>query len=142
MTTDSEVAHVLELELELQTVRCRRDPARVAALLAEDFVEVGASGMVFDHASTLELLAAETAEDAVIGVTGLTGRVIGDGYVMAHWDSDRGGRLARRTSLWRRDPQGWRLVHHQGTPLSSSAGQLGADLPEPGGSSGVVGGFL
>jgi hypothetical protein len=92
---------------------------RDVALLADDFIEVGASGRVWDLASTLQLLGAESqpGTDAVIEVHDLTGRVIGDGFVMARWDSVRGGRRARRTSLWRRDPAGWRLVHHQGTLL-------------------------
>ncbi|MCD2152133.1 hypothetical protein LQL77_00305 [Rhodococcus cerastii] len=52
-----------------------------------------------------------------IEVHNLTGRIIDDGYVLAQWDSLRGVRRARRTSLWRRAPVGWQLVHHQGTPL-------------------------
>jgi hypothetical protein len=117
VTTDSDVADVLQLERELQTAECRRDRARVSALLAEDFIEVGASGRVWDRPSTLELLGAEPGDAPAIEVRDLTGRVIGDGFVMARWDSDRGGRRARRTSLWRRDAAGWRLVHHQGTVL-------------------------
>jgi hypothetical protein len=120
MTTDIDVAEVLQLERELQTAECRRDRARVSALLAEDFLEVGASGKVWDRPSALELLGAESGDDAVIEVHDLTGRVIGDGFVLACWDSDRGGRRARRTSLWRRDLAGWRLVHHQGTLLPVS----------------------
>jgi hypothetical protein len=117
MTSDSDVAEVLRLERELQTADCRRDRARVTALLAEDFEEVGASGRVWDLASTLELLDGESEDEAVIEVRDLTGRIVGDGLVIARWDSDRGGRRARRTSLWRRDPAGWRLVYHQGTLL-------------------------
>lgn len=120
MTTGIDVGEVLQLERELQTAECRRDRARVSALLAEDFLEVGASGRVWDRPSTLELLGAESGDDAVIEVHHLTGRVIGDGFVLACWDSDRGGRRARRTSLWRRDLAGWRLVHHQGTLLPAS----------------------
>jgi len=118
MTTDIDVAEVLQLERELQTAECRRDRARVSALLAEDFLEAGVSGRVWDRPSMLELL--ESGDEAVIEIQDLTGRVIGDGMVMARWDSDRGGRRARRTSLWRRDPAGWRLVHHQGTLLPES----------------------
>jgi len=117
MTTDSDVAAVLRLERELQTADCRRDRARIEALLAEDFEEVGASGTLWDRASTLELLDAETPDDSVIEVRNLTGRIVGDGFIMTRWDSHRAGRRARRTSLWRRDPAGWRLVHHQGTLL-------------------------
>jgi hypothetical protein len=117
MTTDIDVAEVLQLERELQTADCRGDRARVSALLAEDFLEIGASGRVWDRTAALELLGAESADDAVIEVHDLTGRVIGEGFIMVRWDSDRGGRRARRTSWWRRDRAGWRLVHHQGTPL-------------------------
>jgi hypothetical protein len=117
MTAGDDVAEVLRLERELQTPQCRRDRERVAALLAEDFAEVGASGRFWDRASTLELLGSESADGTVIEVHDLVGRVLGDGFVLARWDSVRGGRRARRTSLWRRDPAGWRLVHHQGTLL-------------------------
>ncbi|HEY3980897.1 MAG TPA: DUF4440 domain-containing protein [Streptosporangiaceae bacterium] len=122
MTDARDVAEVLALERELQTPECRRDRARVMALLADDFIEVGASGRVWDRARTLDLLGAESpagaeSPTAVIEVRDLTGRIIADGLVMAHWDSARGGRRARRTSLWRRDAAGWRLVHHQGTLL-------------------------
>jgi uncharacterized damage-inducible protein DinB len=118
-TTDADLADVLQLERELQTPACRRDRARVQALLAEDFTEVGASGRFWDRPRTLELLGREDAADAPIEVHDLTGRIIGDGFILVRWDSDRGGRRARRTSLWRRDPAGWRLVHHQGTALDS-----------------------
>jgi hypothetical protein len=121
MTTDADVAEVLQLERELQTPDCRRDRARVSALLAEDFIEVGASGRVWDRPSALELLDAESGDAAGIEVHDLTGRVIGDGFIIARWDSVRGGRRARRTSLWRREPTGWRLMHHQGTLLAGSA---------------------
>lgn len=117
MTTDDDVATVLELERELQTADCRRDPARLRALLADDFSEVGASGRTWDRAETLDLLAGESDDDAAIELHHLRGRVVGDGYVMARWDSHRAGRRARRSSLWRRGALGWQLVHHQGTPL-------------------------
>jgi ribonuclease HI len=120
VTDARDVAEVLALERELQTPECRRDRARVMALLADDFIEVGASGRVWDRARTLDLLGAESPA-AVIEVRDLTGRIIAEGLVMAHWDSARGGRRARRTSLWRRDAAGWRLVHHQGTPLPEPA---------------------
>jgi ribonuclease HI len=107
---------VMGLERELQTAPCRRDAARVRMLLADDFDEVGASGRVWDRAATLELLAADDGE-AEIEVHDMTARVVGEGFLLVRWVSDRGGRRARRTSLWRRDPKGWRLVHHQGTPL-------------------------
>ena len=113
--TRAQLSHVLELERELQTSACRRDRGRVRQLLAPDFTEVGASGRWWDLASTLELLQSEDDADEEIQVHDLGGRVVADGLVLVRWDSSHRGRRARRTSLWRRDAEGWRLVHHQGT---------------------------
>jgi hypothetical protein len=114
---DREVERVLELERELQTKACRNNRARVLELLAPDFLEVGASGRVWDLASSLDLLAAQARDEEEIAVADLTGRRLTDDMILLRWDSSYRGRRARRTSLWRRDPAGWRLVHHQGTVL-------------------------
>jgi hypothetical protein len=111
--TDADVAHVLELERELQTPECRGNRARFTSLLAEDFLEIGASGQIWNLAATLDLMESEPADAPTIEIHDLTGRVIGDGFILVRWDSRR----ARRTSLWRRDATSWHLVHHQGTPL-------------------------
>jgi hypothetical protein len=118
---DAELEAVVRLERELQTSTCRRHAGRVRALLADDFVEVGASGRVWDLSSTLEQLDSEAEDEPEIEVHALTARSISGGIVMVRWDSDEAGRRARRTSLRRRDPDGWRLVHHQGTLLSPTS---------------------
>lgn len=110
---------VVALERELQTIACRSNPDRVRQLLAEDFEEVGASGKVWDLRSTLALLDSEGGDAAEIEVHDLVARQVAEGIVMVRWDSDRGGRRARRTSLWRQEGTTWRLVHHQGTLLST-----------------------
>jgi hypothetical protein len=117
VTSEMELSRVLELERELQTRTCRNNRARVLELLAPDFIEVGASGHVWDLTSTLEMLASEPEDEEEIQVIELSGRTIADGFILARWDSLHGGRRARRTSLWRREEDGWRLVHHQGTLL-------------------------
>lgn len=110
--------HVLQLEQELQTPECRADEARLRELLAPDFVEIGASGRRWDLESILAMLREERAEDdGVITLTGLAARPLATGVVQVCWESDRGGRRARRTSIWCRRVNGWQQVHHQGTPL-------------------------
>jgi ribonuclease HI len=109
---------VMALEREMQTGVCRRNPGRMRALLADDFEEVGASGQVWNRESTLELVRSDCADDPEIDVLNIAARVIRDDVVMIRWDSNQGRRRARRTSLWRRDPAGWRLVHHQGTLIA------------------------
>jgi hypothetical protein len=118
LTTEADLSAVLDLERELQTKKCRSDRARMRELLAPDFTEVGASGRVWDLVSVLELLDAQAGDRQEIEVTNLTGRILGNGFILVRWDSAYRGRRSRRTSLWRRDAGGWRQVHHQGTVLS------------------------
>lgn len=108
---------VLHLERELQTKACRNNRARVLELLAPDFTEIGASGRVWDLSSTLDLLASQADDSEEIEVNDLTGRMLAEEFALVCWDSAHKGRRARRTSLWRRDADGWRQVHHQGTAL-------------------------
>jgi hypothetical protein len=114
--SDEDLAEVMERERELQTAAVRADKERLTELLAPDFEEIGASGRVWDLQSILEMLLAENDQTPDIEVYGLMGRVITEDVVILRWQSVRGDRRVHRTSLWRRRPEGWRLVHHQGTP--------------------------
>jgi hypothetical protein len=116
--SDVDLAEVMALERELQTAAVRANPARLRELLAPDFEEVGSSGRLWDFASILDMLASEDEETPDIEVHGLTGRVLADDTVIIRWQSVRGERRVHRTSLWQRRPEGWRLVHHQGTPIT------------------------
>ena len=110
---------VLELERELQTPACRADETRLRELLAPDFVEIGASGRRWDLDSTVAMLRDESGEedDDLIRMDKLAARELAPGVVQVFWDSDRGGRRARRTSIWREQGGGWQQVYHQGTLL-------------------------
>lgn len=112
-----EVAQVLELERDLHSPATRRDPARLDALLADDFAAIGASGLVWDRAGIIQLLGRDEHEPDAIRIEDLEARVLADGVILVTWTSVRASRRARRSSLWRRDESGWRLAHHQGTPL-------------------------
>lgn len=114
-SADNDVSTVLDLERELQTAECRRDRERLARLLADDFIEVGASGTVWDKSSILDMLGSEVSVE--IEMIEPVGRVICADCILLQWISRTSKMRARRTSLWRRTNTGWELVHHQGTPL-------------------------
>ncbi|WP_203337950.1 UPF0158 family protein [Nocardioides limicola] len=113
---DGDIKEVMRLERHLQTPACRQDPAGLRALLADDFIEIGASGRTWDPESIIAHVRAEKPADE-IEIAEMTARALAADLVLVQWTSQRAGRRARRTSMWRRDPGGWRLVHHQGTPL-------------------------
>ncbi len=107
------------LERALLDSAVRADRERVDALLAEDFVEIGASGAVFGKAVVLEALPAE--QGVVFEAHAMKARPITRDVVSVTYMATRrqGVDLRRslRSSWWRREHDGgWRLVFHQGTP--------------------------
>ena len=116
------------LEERLLLPDVRTSPDELERLLADDFVEFGASGRAFDRAAIIRALATESGFHASIsefrvarlaaGVVLATYRLVADG-------SPAGRRHSLRSSIWvRRDdrPDGvWRLAFHQGTRTDDPA---------------------
>lgn len=116
---DGIFAHLRSNEEALLDPAVRRDRARVAALLAGDFLEVGSSGTVWSREQILELLATEDYHrptmkdfkcdwiaDGVVLVTYRTVRI----------DLNSGeGVVTLRSSIWIERSGEWRLRFHQGT---------------------------
>ncbi|OCG75739.1 DUF4440 domain-containing protein [Microbacterium sediminis] len=111
------VPQVLTRERELQDPAVRRDPERLGALLAPDATEIGASGRTWHRDELVDLVAEEADDAEPIEVHDLEGRALTADVVLVTWTSVRGPHRARRSSLWRRDGDRWRLAHHQATPV-------------------------
>ncbi len=74
MTCFAELLNLIQmLEVELHRPMVRRDPRRVAALLHEDFEEIGRSGLRYDKRQTVAALEMET-EHPQIFAEGLSWR--------------------------------------------------------------------
>jgi len=56
-------------------------------------------------------------EQHSINVSEMSGRTVGPGFVLLTYVTRLDGRQARRSSLWRQSVTGWRVLHHQGTPI-------------------------
>jgi hypothetical protein len=112
-------AHLLRCEEALLDPAIRRDRAKVAALLADDFQELGSSGRVWSREAILELLANEdytppAMEDfachwIAAGVALVTYRTV-------RVDAATGAKAAvLRSSIWIEEAGVWRVRFHQGT---------------------------
>ncbi|MEV8593150.1 nuclear transport factor 2 family protein [Streptomyces sp. NPDC052012] len=120
MTEDETgVDAAIEGELLLLDHEVRRSPQRVAALLHPEFHEFGASGRVWDRATTLTLLEEDPADAPPTKVSGMKAVRLAPDVVHLTYDTDADGRRAHRSSLWRRTDDGWRLWFHQGTLFPS-----------------------
>lgn len=107
---------LLRLERTLLEPEVRRDAERLKALLSEDFIEIGRSGRIFDRDAMIASLTGAPCASAAPDLTEFTVRQLADGLALATYFVAQSA--TRRSSLWRREAQGWRLCFHQGTPAA------------------------
>jgi len=93
-------------------------PDGLAALLDDGFLEFGASGRVLDRDATIEMLRTSGHVDS-IDLSEVRTRVLAADVVLLTYTlsarAPNGARRTRRSSIWRRTPDGWRILFHQGT---------------------------
>jgi len=116
---DIESARALEESLLDPSVR--QSPRRLASLIADDFLEFGASGRIFGKQDVLD--AAESLPDVStpltdFHVTGLGENVALVTYRSVTRDADDSMHSALRSSIWVHADGRWQMRFHQGTPAS------------------------
>jgi hypothetical protein len=115
---DDEVSVVIKRELALLTPEVRGCANQLEELLDPDFAEIGKSGRLWTRAEMIAALVADpNPEKHTVDCSDMSGRTVGPGLVLLTYVTQVEGRRARRSSLWRRSTSGWRVLHHQGTPI-------------------------
>ena len=91
-------------------------------MTAPEFWEVGASGRRYSREFVLDGLE-QRYENAMTDVWELSDfhclEIAADNY-LATYTLDQGGRVTRRATIWRRTPEGWQVVYHQGTTVGQT----------------------
>lgn len=113
-----------ELEERLLASDVRSSREDLSDLLADDFVEFGRSGRVYDRRQAIEALSAEIDRNASIERTASDFRIslLAQGVALLTYRSTRrsaaGESVAHslRSSIWKLADGRWRMVFHQGTP--------------------------
>jgi hypothetical protein len=93
-----------------------------AAMTAEEFWEVGASGRRYGRQyvlDTLERRYAEPHADEWQTDDFYCQEIAPDNYLLTY-TLRQGPRVTRRATLWRRASQGWVIVYHQGTVVEAA----------------------
>jgi hypothetical protein len=127
MTNDELLAHLTSLEVLLHQPEIRRDPARLGALLHDDFMEFGRSGRVWTRQAVLDEFAAANppAPDHTIHAEGFALAVhSGDLALLTYRSAHRFatgelGRWTLRSSLWQGVEGEWVMRFHQGTAVAA-----------------------
>jgi hypothetical protein len=108
------------LEQRLAQVGEQLRPDEAEALIADEFVEFGASGKVWRKAEIVEALPGWTPIARV--VEDFTVRNLGESACLVTYRSDRidpnsqQRRSTLRSSIWKRVGERWQIIFHQGTP--------------------------
>jgi hypothetical protein len=116
---------IKQFEEQLLDPAVRRNSDLVASMLADDFIEIGASGRIFNKASILEDLKNESPRSASI-LTDFATREISPTAILATYKATRRNLAAEvtgqslRSSLWIHLDGRWQLTFHQGTPIPQS----------------------
>jgi hypothetical protein len=117
---DLDVAMLRRLEESLWRPDVRFSAAKMKELLADDFVEIGASGRIYDRAATLAAPATPFEAELPLADFVVHALTLDIAHVIYSSVVTQAGRVrrARRSSIWSRTRSGWRLRFHQGTPTA------------------------
>lgn len=108
-----------KLETELLGEDARRNPLVLERLLAADFLEFSASGTVWRKQATIEALKAEVFVERSISDFALN--PISEDAALLTYTCTSPRSKSLRSSIWRRNAEGWQLYFHQGTPMQAVA---------------------
>lgn len=111
-----DVQAVVTAERRLLEPSVRTDRAAIDRLLHPEFTEIGASGRLWTRAEILDAMPTwEPTADLV--VSDLVADALDPDTVLLTYVCSSATRRTRRSSIWRRDGERWRVRFHQGTPL-------------------------
>ncbi len=91
-------------------------------MTANDFWEVGASGAIYSREYVLQELERRYSapQSDVWETSDFQCRKLGPNvYLLTYNLVQDGTRRTRRSTIWQRNPEGWKIVYHQGTIIQS-----------------------
>ena len=119
MRTDIDLVQAIQnLEEQLLKPEVRANPTRVSELLADDFFEIGASGRTFDKVAIVQSLSNDAGQQPKWTIADFQLVPLNDTFVQARYRILESGTL--RSSLWRKENNGWVMFFHQGTIEATS----------------------
>jgi hypothetical protein len=104
---------IRRLEEEPLLPEVLKSAARVAALLAEEFVEIGSSGRIYDKQRIIDRLQQEQWTGPPQTISDFSTRQLAPDLILAIYGIVESNTI--RSSIWKTTSIGWRMVFHQGT---------------------------
>lgn len=105
-------------EEDMLSPEVRGNAARIEALLAPDFSEIGQSGVHWSREFIIEALVAEVPSTEPAIVKNRAAREVAPGVVLVSYQLEFAGRASLRSALWRLTGDSVQCFFHQGTPAA------------------------
>ncbi|WP_100642626.1 DUF4440 domain-containing protein [Alteromonas facilis] len=106
---------IRNLELELNDPAIRKDKQRLAALISEDFEEIGKSGRKFTKSDIINELVNE--EPVAFSTHDFNFIVLAEDCILVKYQTTIDQQSAYRCSIWKRVNNNWQIKYHQGTSI-------------------------
>lgn len=120
MLSEEDARKIEGLEEELWKEETRFDDARMREVMDPEFMEIGRSGRIYQIEETLGI--PKEPIKAELPLDNFSVRLIAPGIAQTFYNSaveyDGVTEYGRRSSLWVKDGEEWRIKFHQGTPFS------------------------
>lgn len=109
---------IIQLEKLLLDSSVRKNPVELDRLLAEDFIEFGTSGKVYNKMNIIELLPKE--DSATIEAFDFRAIALSSEFVQLTFKTNRQNKdgsitSSLRCSIWKKNGNQWQMFFHQGT---------------------------
>jgi hypothetical protein len=124
--SEKDTLQLKKLEEALWRSEIRFSPEKIDLLLADDFIEIGSSGRIYDKQMTLAGTAAVPAAAPAqeiglrLPLADFSAKELAPSLALVNYTSiqrnpDGSEKQALRTSIWKQTDTGWILWFHQGT---------------------------
>ena len=109
-----------ELEIKVMTAAGERRAADIRGLIAEDFLEIGASGRTYTKSEVLAAI--ETAPLRKFQIEDFKIVASGNDWAMVSYrageKSEQSSTASWRSTLWVQREAKWQIIFHQGTTIA------------------------
>lgn len=106
---------LLKLEQRLLSRATRHDAAEICRLIADEFIEFGASGNIWTKADLVNRMPDETFTERTISEFAV--KTLSEYTALVTYRCYTGTSMSLRSSIWRKQDEIWQMVFHQGTPV-------------------------
>ncbi len=106
------------LEEQIVDPKFRKSSAFLNQVLADDFMEIGSSGKIYNKAEVIAAL--QVAEDSSIILRDFKLIALADNVALLTFAAVNKNITSLRSSIWRLNAGKWQLLFHQGTKCDQS----------------------